>query len=647
MLRDVLGRRGGGAEAARQAGAARPDRAVASAPPRRRQDPVSALAGVISRHWLFCVALGLATVPRLFAILGFRPAILFRMDTYDYLWNAVHLTPNAVNPSGYALVLALLRPFHSLTLIVILQSLAGLVIALLVYATLRHWGVADWIATLAAAPVLFAAPELLLEQLIMADLLAFLLMIAAFAVLLMRRSPSVWRSATAGLLMGASTAVRPTTLPLILLMAIYLLIVRAGWRRACALLVAGALPVLAYMSWFAAATGSFNLTDSNGLFLWSRTMSFANCAVIKPPADLRALCPEVQPHSVARPPGAPRLQPTKYLWDHRAWQWQPPSTGPVPDASAFTPANNSRALQFAVRAIEAQPLAYARVVSADTLKPFFQSISFLFPTGIHGGLPKEYVPYALAGVREYAGTTAAVAAQPGQPPDGEDHPAVGAGHPGLPARDLPSRAGVRPDPRGRAGRAADPAQAHRGGRHVVALSGHHPGASRWPSTSTPIVTPCRPSRWPAWRWPWPSGSAPRRLPRGPDRRPRRPRTAVGRLRRRRRPTAQPRQRRPTARPGDGGRQHGPGDGGRQHSPGDGGRQHGAGDGGRQHGAGDGGRRRPRQPRRPGRLTEPKAPMRARTAPARPGDRDSAGRPAGPAGCGTVTWLHPVLPRLPG
>ena len=405
MLRDVLGRRGGGAEAARQAGAARPDQAVASGPPRRRQDPVSALAGVISRHWLFCVALGLATVPRLFAILGFRPAILFRMDTYDYLWNAVHLSPNAVNPSGYALVLALLRPFHSLTLIVILQSLAGLVIALLVYVTLRRWGVADWIATLAAAPVLFAAPELLLEQLIMADLLAFLLMIAAFAVLLMRRTPSFWRSATAGLLMGASTAVRPTTLPLILLMAIYLLVVRAGWRRACALLVAGALPVLAYMSWFAASTGSFNLTDSNGLFLWSRTMSFANCAVIKPPADLRALCPEVQPHSVARPPGAPRLQPTKYLWDHRAWQWQPPSTGPVPDASAFTPANNSRALQFAERAIEAQPLAYARVVSADTLKPFFQSISFLFPTGIHGGLPKEYVPYALAGVQEYAGTT--------------------------------------------------------------------------------------------------------------------------------------------------------------------------------------------------------------------------------------------------
>jgi hypothetical protein len=406
MLRDVLGRRGGGAGGARQAGEERSHGTAASAVARGRPNPASALADVIARHWLFCLALGLAVVPRLFAILGYRPAILFRMDTYDYLWNAVHLTPNTVNPSGYALVLALLRPFHSLTLIVILQNLAGLVIALLVYATLRRWGVADWIATLAALPVLFAAPELLLEQLIMADLLALLLMIAAFAVLLMRRSPSVWRSATAGLLMGASAMVRPTTLPLILVMAVYLLIVRAGWRRACALLAAGALPVLGYMSWFAAANGSFNVTNSNGLFLWSRTMSFASCAVIKPPANLRALCPEVQPRSVTRPPGAPRLAPTKYLWDHRAWQWQPPSTKPVPDASAFTAANNSRALQFALRAIEAQPLDYARVVSAEILKPFFHGITFLFPTSINGGgLPREYVPYALAGVREYTGTT--------------------------------------------------------------------------------------------------------------------------------------------------------------------------------------------------------------------------------------------------
>ena len=444
--------------------------------------------------------------------------------------------------------------------------------------------------------MLFAAPELLLEQLIMADLLAFLLMIAAFAVLLMRRSPSVWRAATAGLLMGASTAVRPTALPLILLMAIYLLIVRAGWRRACALLVAGAVPVLAYMSWFAAATGSFNVTDSNGLFLWSRTMSFANCAVIKPPADLRALCPEVQPHSVARPPGAPRLQPTKYLWDHRAWQWQPPSTGPVPDASAFTPANNSRALQFAVRAIEAQPLAYARVVSADTLKPFFQSISFLFPTGIHGGLPKEYVPYALAGVQEYADTTQQLPRSLGS------HLTARITQPWAQAIQDYQRVIFLPGPV-----FALILVAGLGGL-LIPRRRTAAAAMLWLSAVITLVLPVAEHEY-TYRYALPGhpaglhGAGPglQEAPRG--------RYPAGRIAGRgdrerqaagdggrRSPGTGGRQHSPSTcgrqhSPGDGGRQHSPGDSGRQHSAGDSGRQHSAGDSGRQHSAGDGGRRR--------------------------------------------------------
>ena len=40
----------------------------------------------------------------------------------------------------------------------------GLVIAVLVYAVLRHWGVPSWIATLAAPPVLFARPSCCLSS---------------------------------------------------------------------------------------------------------------------------------------------------------------------------------------------------------------------------------------------------------------------------------------------------------------------------------------------------------------------------------------------------------------------------------------------------------------------------------------------------
>src|SRR6266702_3429171 len=75
------------------------------------------------------------------------------------------------------------------------------------------------------------------------------------------------------------------------------------------------LAVLAYMSWFAAVDGAFNLTNSNGLFLWSRTMSFASCATIKPPPDLAALCPARQPGAMAQPVASKRLLPKQYLWD--------------------------------------------------------------------------------------------------------------------------------------------------------------------------------------------------------------------------------------------------------------------------------------------------------------------------------------------
>jgi len=60
------------------------------------------------------------------------------------------------------------------------------------------------------------------------------------AVLLLRDSPSLWRSVTSGVMMGAATIVRPTVMPLVILIPIYLLIRRVGgagrappWWPAC------------------------------------------------------------------------------------------------------------------------------------------------------------------------------------------------------------------------------------------------------------------------------------------------------------------------------------------------------------------------------------------------------------------------------
>jgi hypothetical protein len=367
------------------------------------------LPGVVRRHRLFSIALALAVVPRVIVMLGYQPAVLFRLDTYDYLWGATHLKPNPVNPSGYSLFLWLLRPFHSLALVAGIQHVLGLAVAVMVYALLRRYHVAAWIATLGAVPVLFSPSQMLLEQLIMADLLALFLMVAAVAVLLLAPHPSVSRSATAGLLMGASVVVRPTSLPLVLVMGGFLLLREAGWRRVFAVLAAGALPVVGYGLWFSATYGSFNLTNSNGLFLWSRTMSFANCAVIRPPADLRALCPGRQPVT-AGATVASRPLPKRYLWDHADWPWQPAAKGLVPDTAAFTTAKNSRAMRFALLAIGAQPLSYAFVVAQDSTRPFVNSGQFLFPaTQSHTSSmgPRNRL-YMTTAVRDYLGTTAGI-----------------------------------------------------------------------------------------------------------------------------------------------------------------------------------------------------------------------------------------------
>ena len=56
---------------------------------------------------------------------------------------------------------------------------------------------------------------------------------------------------------------------------------------------------------FDAATGQFNTTSSDGIFLWSRTTSFANCAIIKPPRRLQPLCPDRE--TLVKVPPAPAV----------------------------------------------------------------------------------------------------------------------------------------------------------------------------------------------------------------------------------------------------------------------------------------------------------------------------------------------------
>ena len=180
----------------------------------------------------------------------------------------------------------------------------------------------------------------------MADLLALLLMMAAFAVLLLAGSALGAAVSGRGAADGRLRAGPPHRaaadpgdgrLP-------------AGpaapWRRVLAVLAGRRGAGRAVSRLVRQRVRLAQPDNSNGLFRWTRTMLFANCAVIKPPAGLQALCPNRQPGRLNQPVAPCGRCPKRYLWDHQAWQWQPPSTGLVPDTAAFTKAKNDRAMKL-------------------------------------------------------------------------------------------------------------------------------------------------------------------------------------------------------------------------------------------------------------------------------------------------------------
>ncbi|MEV0401630.1 hypothetical protein [Actinoallomurus sp. NPDC050550] len=305
-------------------------------------------------HAAFIAVLSTAVVLRVVAMAAYRPALWFN-DSFDYLRIGLAPHPDAIRPAGYGLLLWALRPFHSFALLVALQHLMGLATAVMIYALARRRRARPSVAVLATAPVLFDAYQLELEHLVMSDTLFMLLLTAAITVVLWNPAISRRAGAATGLLLALATLTRTVSMPLIVVLVVFLLIRRAPWRTVGAFVLAAALPVVAYGLWFSSANGRYAVTETDGVFLWGRTAAFADCAKIKPPRDLAAMCPHGRPGERAAS-------------STQIWQYGSP-TG-WSSRHTFTAETNDRARRFALRAIAAQPLDYATVV-ADGLRLTF------------------------------------------------------------------------------------------------------------------------------------------------------------------------------------------------------------------------------------------------------------------------------------
>jgi hypothetical protein len=312
---------------------------------------------------LFAGALGAGALLRLLAILGYPGALFFGGDSYVYLGAALRPQPNLSKSTGYSLFLRLLLPFHSLTLVVVLQHLMGLADAVLIYALLRHNRVAKKWAAIATLPVLLDGYMIEDEHLIMTEALFTFLIVLALVLVLWRPKLSWWVALIAGLLTGYAVIVHTEgavvlVLPLLLLVRDWRTV--RGWVAAVVMGIGCLIPVGAYVSWFHHENGSWNVTLSDGFYLWGRVSSFANCAVIKPTGAQALVCPTT--------PIAKRTPPGNFVWHApQTHKDLVPTGGPVTDA------NNKLLTSFAIHAIEAQPLGYAKAVVKGVL------LSFGFP----------------------------------------------------------------------------------------------------------------------------------------------------------------------------------------------------------------------------------------------------------------------------
>jgi hypothetical protein len=338
---------------------------------------ISWICKVAVQNKLFAWGLGAGAALRLLAMLGYPGALWFSGDSYVYLGAALRPQPNLSKSTGYSFFLRLLLPFHSFTLVTGIQHLMGLLIAVAVYVLLRRHRVSRTWAAIATLPQLLDGYIIEDEHMIMAESLFTFLLVVGTLLLLWRPRPAWWTALVAGLLVGAAAVVRTegevmlAVLPLFLLLREWSWKTLRGWLVAAVFTVGAVVPVGAYMDWFYEHHGHYELTMSEGFYVWGRVSSFANCAVIKPVGREAVVCP-TQPIVDRTPPG-------NYIWHAPYVQQDLNSTG-----GSVTYANDQLLTSFAIHAVEAQPLDYAKTVVKDVM------LSFGFPRIAYPGAGTTY-----------------------------------------------------------------------------------------------------------------------------------------------------------------------------------------------------------------------------------------------------------------
>ncbi len=251
--------------------------------------------------------LGIGLVLRVLTWIAYRPSILY-IDSFRYLDNLTALSPVQLNPIGYDLVLNVFVWIGGTALVAAVQHLAGLAIALGIYALALRLGAYRWVAALASAALLLDAYQLQIEQNIMSEiwfqgvLIGLLWLLAGRRGQLARGSGPSWRAAAAvGVLIGFGVLLRLIGIVLVVPVLGYLILAGGAiparqWRligtRVLGVAVGLAVVLVPYVTYFHSATGRWGLTISSGNVLYGRAATVADCRTLDLKPELRVFCPK-------------------------------------------------------------------------------------------------------------------------------------------------------------------------------------------------------------------------------------------------------------------------------------------------------------------------------------------------------------------
>src|SRR3954453_18356041 len=272
------------------------------------------IRGWVRQHRLFSAALAAGAVLRVLVAIAYPPALEFFGDSSSYLAASQHpFRVDLWHPSGYPILLWVVSATRSLAVLTTLQHLIGLLTGLLVYRLVRRLGVGPVGATVAAAPVLFDAYQLALEQFVMTETLFTFLVVAAMSLTArLMRAPTTACAIGLGAVLGAASMTRTVGIGISAVLLLSLLIARVGLSRIAAVAIVCAAPVGAYALAFHASFGVYAVQGYGGRYLYGIVAPFASCDRRALPAAQRPLCPSLPTY--ARP-GSNQYVWLEYLLD--------------------------------------------------------------------------------------------------------------------------------------------------------------------------------------------------------------------------------------------------------------------------------------------------------------------------------------------